>query len=130
MSYYHPKGAELQPHIRRMTIALIQGYDTMVGELNDAVTVSVENDGQPKGSTVGDPTYQAYIRRVSKGAGVKAIDNALQTLPPEYREVTLQWVKSGRPLYEISGSELAHLNTWTKQKEKLITQTAINMGWC
>lgn len=127
--YYTPQASRLSPYIRRMTIALVQGYDEMVRALDEMVVQSTEQDGQPKGRTIGDPTFSAVERRQSKSKGVRAIDEALLEIPEEYRKVVMRWTKTGMPLYSIDGSQLASTTTWTKWRERFLEETAKRMEW-
>lgn len=127
MKYYQPKSSELTVYERKMAVALVQGYDQIQKELDDMIQNSIIMDGQPKGNLTGDPTGAAVLRREKKRTKIEAIDNALLTIPPEYRKTVFLWVKSGLTLEECGGH--AHRNTFSHWKEVFLKEVAVNMGW-
>lgn len=128
MSYYQPKKSELTAYERKMAIALIQGYDAMVAQLDSLIQKGVIMDGQPHGTTPGDPTGMAVLRRSEKSRAVDVINRARLCIPPEYRDIVFKWVKTGSTLEECGG-EYAHRNTFSRWKEKLLYEVATGMGW-
>ena len=128
MKYYHPKKSALTAYERKMAIALIQGYDQMTAQLDSLIQKGVIMDGQPKGTTPGDPVGMAVIRRSEKSRAVDVINESLLHIPPEYRDIVFLWVKSGKTLWECGGY-YAHRNTYSSYKEQLLYEVATGMGW-
>ena len=128
MKYYHPKSSKLLPYERRLAIDLIKGYDDMVAHLNNMIQMGIIMDGQPHSSTPGDPVGMAVIRRAEKSKPIDAINNALLTIPPEYRDIVFRWVRTGKALNKIGG-DYAHRNTYSRYKEQLLYEVAKTMGW-
>lgn len=128
MRYTHPVASLLNPYERKMAIALIQGYDDMVAQLDGLIQKGVIMDGQPHSSTPGDPVGMAVIRRSEKSRAVDTINNALKEIPLEYRDIVFRWVKTGDTLEECGG-EYAHRNTFSRWKERLLLEVATGMGW-
>ena len=128
MKYYHPKKSALTTYERKMAIALIQGYDAMVAQLDSLIQKGVVMDGQPHGTTPGDPTGAAVLRRSEKSRAIDTIKGALLHIPPEYRDIVFRWVKTGKTLDEC-GAEYAHRNTFSRYKEQLLYEVATGMGW-
>lgn len=126
--YYHPKKSALTTYERKMAIALIQGYDMMVAQLDSLIQKGVIMDGQPHGTTPGDPTGMAVLRRSEKSRAVDVINASLLHIPPEYRDIVFRWVKTGRTLDEC-GADYAHRNTYGNWKEQLLYEVATGMGW-
>ena len=128
MNSRHPKKSKLLPFERKMAIGLVVGYDQIQRELDDMIQQSVVMDGQPKGNMTGDPTGAAVLRRERKRTKIEAVDKALLTIPPEYRDIVFRWVKTGRTLDEC-GADSAHRNTFSRYKEQLLYEVATGMGW-
>ena len=127
MKYTHPKKSKLLPYERKMALALVQGYDSLQKELDDMIQNSVVMDGQPKGNMTGDPTGAAVLRRDRKRTKVEAVDKALLTIPPEYRQIVFEWVKTGKTIRECGG-DYAHRNTYSNWKESFLYEVAMNYG--
>lgn len=128
MRNYHPKKSILTMYERKMAIAIIQGYDDMVAQLDGLINQGVVMDGQPHSSTPGDPVGMAVIRRSEKSRAVDTINEALKAIPIEYRDVVFRWVKTGQTLEECGG-EYAHRNTYSRWKEVFLYEVATRMGW-
>lgn len=126
--YYQPKKSALTTYERKMAIALVQGYDAMVAQLDAIIQKGVVMDGQPHGTTPGDPTGMAVLRRSEKSKAVDVINAALLHIPPEYRDIVFRWVKTGNTLEEC-GADYAHRNTFSRYKEQLLYEVATGMGW-
>lgn len=127
MKYYHPKRSALTTYERKMAITLVQGYEDMMAQLDSLIQKGVIMDGQPHGTTPGDPTGMAVLRRSEKSRYVDAVKKALLELQPEYRDVVYRWVKTGKPLTECGG-EYAHRNTYSNHKERFLYTVALYAG--
>ena len=128
MRYTHPKKSLLTPYERKMAIAIVQGYDDMVAQLDGLIQKGVIMDGQPHGTTPGDPVAMAVIRRSEKSRAVDTINDALLKIKPEYRAIVFEWVKTGKPLWECGGM-YKHRNTYSHYKELFLYEVATGMGW-
>lgn len=129
MSDYYPKGTPLPKYIYKRTLDTIRGYDAMVEEMKDLAYSDAPADGMPRGTDTGDPTYSAASRRARLSREVEAINAAVETVRPEYREVAFKSLKDAMPLYKIPGAEYAHPDTWTRYRQQIIYYTAVYLGW-
>lgn len=81
-------------------------------------------DGQPRGSSPGDPTYRAAARLVPIGDKLKPIEDALLEIPEEYRAGILAAIIE-RQRYP----DYAAVTTWKRWRQRLVYHTAINLGY-
>lgn len=86
--YQRKKGNSyrLPKDVYRSTLWTIRGYHRMKDE---ATAILLESpappDGQPRGTATGDEVFSKAARREALLLKVKAIDEALEIVPPEYR---------------------------------------------
>ena len=75
------------PHTVRMrTIWLIKDYDRMKADYYALLEDSNgPADGQPRGSTTGNPTERTGMRRAELSRNLEAVEQALISIPEEYR---------------------------------------------
>ena len=109
----------------RMTLAFIRDYDRKRSEYNELAQVSPPPpDGQPRGSTSGNPTQRAGIRRAELWIAISAVEEALGSIPPEYQ----MGVWENIVLYRRYPDD-ASPSTYKRYKQKFIHQVAHNMLW-
>lgn len=128
---YIPKYLKMNTETARLTIQLIRAYDRLKERADDllALGVGINMDPQPKGTSTGDPTASAAVQREKVVADLTAIEDGINTVPEEYRDVIWKWVKDCRPLYTIDGSEFASERTWYEYKRRFVTSVARRKGW-
>lgn len=129
MSDYYPKSARLPKYLYRRTRDTIRGYDAMKAELEELAYMDAHPGGVPSGGSTSDPTAAAAEKRERLAREIVAIDKAVESVRPDYREVAFISLKDDTPLYKIPGGTNAHQDTWTKYRQQIIYYTAINLGW-
>lgn len=107
----------------RRTLATIRDYDRMKREINYAILASPGVDG-PRGSGIGDPTARAAERIERMQSDVRAIERALEKIPPEYRKGVFNSVR-----YYRSFPVDADRTTYARHKQKFVYFVAENLGW-
>lgn len=132
MRLYIPKYLEMHDQTARLTIQFIRNYDRFQEEAEAMLTANLglRTDGEKTtGSGTPDPTAKTAARREHLLAELKIIDDALKTIPEEYRAVIWSWVKDGIPLYQIEAAAYASERTWYEYKRRFITEVARRKGW-
>lgn len=131
LSEYIPRYLNMHTDTARLTIQLIRNYDRFKEQADDllALNMGIQIDGQPKGSGVGDPTARTAEQREHLMDEIRAIDGGLQVVPDEYRAIIWEWVKDGRPLYSIDGSQYVSERTLYEYKRRFISEVARLKGW-
>lgn len=116
-------------------IAFIRCYDLFVDEAESYLEndMGVKTDAQPGAGGVFSPAEDSAIRRESLLDNIKIIDDAIATVPEEYRNVVWRWVKDNEKLYSIPGSDYAGERTWYSYKKKFIWEVEMRgrgkKGW-
>lgn len=113
----------LPRELYRRTLATIQDYDRMKREIGDAILASSGMDG-PRGSGIGDPTARAAERIERMQSDVRAIEQALKKIPPEYRKGVFNSVR-----YYRAFPFDADRTTYARHKQKFVYFVAENLGW-
>lgn len=129
MADYYPKTAQLPQDVYNKTLWFVRGYDRMKREANELIEQSPEMDGQPKGTAIGDPVAAAAGRREKLMADIKIIEDSLNDIPEEYREVVLENVTHMTPFSRIPAAEYASTWTWSKYRMKFIMGVAVRCGY-
>lgn len=132
MGFYIPKYLEMHSETARLTIQLIRNYDRFKekAEALLAKDMGIRTDGQKTTASVkADPTAATAESREKLLEEIRAIDEAINQIPEEYRKVVWAWVKEGRPLYTIDGSQYASERTWYEYKRRFVTAVARRKGW-
>ena len=128
-SNYNPKYLKMDVRRKNRIESFIRSYDLLKADADALLQRSKPQDGQPRAHTPGDPTAAAAIQREAILRDIKAIDDAIALIPEEYRKVTWEWVKEGKPLYMCKGSEYASEKTWGLKRRDFLVYVAINKGW-
>lgn len=125
MRTYYMKTSTMPEDLYRRTLSLIQGYERMRKEYDNAIWDSPEPpDGQPRGSNSGDPTSREGLKRAELSRCLQAIEQAKLYIPECYREGVWDNVLLNVP-YPQSG----HRSTWWRYKAAFIRKVAENMLW-
>ena len=128
MMDYYPKKTPLPRDIYNRVLWLVRGYDRMAEEVEAMVTKS-KTDEPTGGGGTSDPTATAAARRERTRADIKAIDDALKTVPEEYREVVFKSIKDRRPMRSFPAYDYAAQKTWSTWRLRFIYRVAVNKGW-
>ena len=109
----------------RKTLAFIRDYERMRLEYTHIGQESPPPpDGMPRGSSSGNPTERNGIRRAELHDSIKAIEDALDMLPEEYRKGV--W----RNIIEYKRyPKDADVRTYSRYKQRFIYHVAHNLFW-
>ena len=88
------------------------------------IYTSPPHDGMPRGTAPGDPTAHAAIRREAALRRTKAIETALLSIEPEYRQMVWDVITKGR-LYNTFP---AASGTITDRRYQFIKRVAYELG--
>lgn len=116
---------KLRKELEKKVYWTIKDYFNLKEEYGDILTNSKDNDGQPRGSGVGDPTSQMAIKVADLGFQIRAIEKGLNRIPPEYQDAVWKKVQYGEeyPKY-------ANKKTYDKWRQRFIFWVAYYLGWC
>ena len=114
----------LPQNLYMSTLYAIRDYQRLKDEYDDMFETTQSNDGQPRGTKVGDPTAQKAAEVSNIGERVKAIQRAEEVIPREYREGIWNNI-----LYKQHYPKIADRATWSRQRCKFIYFVAKNMRW-
>ena len=112
----------------KLAIAFVRCYDKWQQQAAALLMASHPPDGMPRSTEPGNPTARIAELRAGFLADIKAVDDALYTLPAEYRQGIWQRVKDGRRWADCAGYEYADPRTWYNQQCAFLYQVAKNMG--
>lgn len=131
MSEYIPKYLSMKTVRARLVIDFIRNYDKFVEDAENLLelNMAIKTDGQPRGTGYGDPVSVTASQREQIVDEIRIIEDAIRTVPEEYRRVIWEWVKDGTPLTRIVGSEYAGTRTWHTYKKRFVTEVARRKGW-
>ena len=107
----------------RRVLALIRDYDRMRVEVEELILASPNPEGI-KGGGPGDPTARAAERIARMQSDVRAIEQALKKIPPEYRKGVFNSVRYYRA-FPVD----ADRTTYARHKQKFVYFVAENLGW-
>ena len=114
------------PHALYMQVVwLIRDYDRMRDEYESSLEKSpAPPDGQPRGGNNVDSTQEKALTRVNLWTKIEAVDQALNTVPEEYRQGVWNNV-----VYRVRYPDDAAVSTYRRWKGRFIYQVAKNMFW-
>ena len=125
---YQPKKNNpylLPQPLYRMTLAFIRDHERKRSEYGSLADASPPPpDGLPHGSASGNPTQRIGIRRAELWIAISAVEDALGTVPEEYRKGVWQNI-----VYYRRYPDDADPSTYRRYKQKFIYQVAHNMFW-
>ena len=119
---YNRKKYRLPKEVYMQTLWAIRNYPRLKEEYSCLIGKAPVMDGQPKGSSPGDPTGAAAVKSAELSEKIKCIDNALQLIPKEYRQGVLDNIILRAPY-----PDYAHENTWKTWRHRFIFYAATNM---
>ena len=109
----------------RMTLAFIRDHERKRSAYEELATESPPPpDGMPRGSATGNPTERFGMRRFELWLAISAVEDALLTIPEEYRDGVWQNI-----VYYKRYPDDASPSTYKRYKQKFIHQVAHNMFW-
>jgi len=106
------------------SIAVIKDYPRMMLDYKFAIGHSVEQDGQPHGTKISDPTADDAQKLWQLSTQIEAVEKALGKIPKEYQKAILEKIVNRKPY-----PDYAALNTWKKWKQRMVYYTALYLGW-
>ncbi len=121
MRNYQPKknNPYYLPHTLYMSMLyLVRDHERMKKQREDVLYSSPAPDGIPS-SALGNPTEQKALKLAALGNVCNAVERALETIPPEYRNGVIKNVCNKNP-YPITAGEA----TYRRYKYKLAYMTA------
>ena len=108
-----------------MTLAFIRDHERKRSEYSAlAVESPPPPDGLPRGTASGNPTERSGIRRAELWMAISAVEDALGTIPEEYRKGVWRNI-----VYYRRYPDDADPSTYRRYKQKFIHQVAHNMFW-
>jgi DNA-directed RNA polymerase specialized sigma24 family protein len=126
MRYRVPtKGKYVLPHDLYMSIIfMIRDYDRMKEEAQDMLDETSTPDGMPRGNSISDTVANKAAKRETLLAKIKAIEDSLNEVPPEYRKGIIDNIVEHKRYPDI-----ADRWTFTQQKGRMICGIAERLNW-
>lgn len=116
---------QLPQAVRMQVIWLIKDYDRMKKEYCSMLdNGSAPPDGQPRGSTTGNPTERTGLKRAELSHKLDSIEKALETIPEEYRSGVWNNVVY-RTRYPMDAGQA----TYRRWRARFLYRTAKNMRY-
>lgn len=116
---------QLPGTVRMRVIWLVRDYDRMKAEYYSLLdNGNGPPDGQPRGSTTGNPTERIGAKRAELSRNLEAIEQALNIIPTEYRRGVWNNVVY-RSRYPMDAGEA----TYRRWKKKFLYNIAKNMNF-
>ena len=110
--------------VYRRTLWIIRDYERLKAERNELLYAqNYQQDGQPKGSGVGNPTENRALRLEQLSRDIEAVEQALQTVDEDMRSSIMSNICYRVPYPYYPGER-----TWQRAKQKFIHQVAKNAG--
>lgn len=115
----------LPRNLYRKTIYTIKDYDRLKARREEILSASPPPpDGQPKGGQAGDIVFRKAVRLADIDQQIKAIEEALERVPEEYRKGVWDHIQSRTP-FPVDAS----MNTYKTWKQRFIYWVAVRMDW-
>lgn len=116
---------KLPTPVYHQTIWLIRDYDRICEELGDIILASPDPpDGQPSGHHLTDEVVSKVSRREHLADKKRAIDDALERIPEEYRRGVWDNIQLRRAFPNDAGRA-----TYGRWKSLFILDIALSMGF-
>lgn len=108
-----------------MTLAFIRDHNRKVEEYKSiGETSPPPPDGMPRGSATGNPTQRDGVRRAELRVAIDAVNDALTTIPEEYRKGVWDNIVEYKRYPDDAGPR-----TYRTYKQRFIYHVAHNMFW-
>jgi len=116
----------LEPNLRAQVKALVRRYEELKRDYESILGgSSIDLDGMPHGTSIGDPTGQAAVARATLKSDIIAIETALYYIPSEYREAVFFHIVNK----EDSWSDYASVKTYQHWQRVYLYTVAFLKGW-
>ena len=113
---------KLPRNVYYQALYAVRDYDRILSEYNGLLHDTASSDGQPHGTTPGDPVGNMAARRADLSDKLTAIDKALCAIPPEYRKGVSDNVQ-----YGAGYPYTACADTWSRCRRKFLYCVAKNL---
>lgn len=113
---------KLPRNVYYQALYAVRDYDRILSEYNGMLHDTASSDGQPHGTTPGDPVGNMAARRADLSDKLTAIDKALCAIPPEYRKGVSDNVQ-----YGAGYPYIACMKTWSNYRRKFLFHVAKNL---
>lgn len=126
-----PRAWPYSADLYRRALAFAQGYRDKLAKAAALIQRSPENDGQPKGTGISDPTAAAAERREKVTAEIRIIENALSRVPRDYRAGVLMNTVDRIPAYKLRelGAVWASDSTLYAYRITFLAWIVVEAGW-
>ena len=118
---YSRKKYKLPKEVYMQTLWAIRDYPRLKEEYDSLFGRAPIMDGQPKGTTPGDPTGSIAIKSAELSSKIAAVEKALNRIPEEYREGVMNSI-----VYRADYPDYAHDNTWKTWRQRFVFYVARN----
>lgn len=111
---------KLEKEVYYETIWYIRQYPSMLKEYEGLIWKSSANDGQPRGTTIGDPTESAAERLATLSERISPIQKGLERVPKEYRKGLLENI-----INRVPYPYYADITTWRRWRRRFVFYVAM-----
>jgi hypothetical protein len=115
-------GFDLPRAVYMQTLWFIRSYPDLKDEYMALLEKSHAMDGQPRGTTPGDPTGQTAVKISELSDRIHTIDRALGEVPAEYRQSLFENI-----VYRVPYKDYASRNTWKTWRRRFVYSVAVMM---
>jgi len=113
----------LPPTLYKRIIGLVRDYDRLKELYHDLPYESPQPlDGQPRGTYISNPTERKALRMAVISSDIKAVEQALVTVPHEYQGGVWDNV-----IYRARYPDDADISTYKRWKQRFIYYVAWNL---
>ena len=121
-------GQRMPQSLYRKVLAIVRDYDRQVSAIND-IYHSTPNNNSGGRYGHGSPTESKAIKIIAMQKEVDAVNNALKSIPPEYRMPILDNIRYGYKREEwVMKQDLAHRSTWSRWRIEFLWNVAENLS--
>lgn len=113
----------LPTSLYRRMIWLVRDYDRLRDELDNILHESPSLDGQPRGTSVGNPTESKAIRREKLLMQTAAIEQGLRAIPSEYQRGVFNHIRYGEMFPDYGDRK-----TWFTYQSRFLVCVAERLG--
>ena len=117
-------GYELPKETYMQTLWFIRTYPQMKEEYLALIGKAPVMDGQPHGTTPGDPTGHLAVKGAELSVKISAVEDSIKTIPAEYRQSIMDNI-----VLRVPYKDYANIKTWKTWKRRFIFYVAKSMGF-